>query len=366
MKFDSGDAGTAESGTIVTFYSFKGGTGRTMSLANVAWILASNGKRVLVMDWDLEAPGLHRYFTPFLGDPDLASTEGLIDLVRKFELRVPRTTDEDLREYARVERYATTLTTTFPDGGYIDFVSSGKQTEEYSETINTYDWRGFYERRDGAAFLHALREDMRRNYDYVLIDSRTGFGDTSGITTMMLPDVLVNCFTLNTQSVDGGADIARDVKRGAPHVKIIPVPMRVDYAEQEKLEASRDHARRRFQEFLKDTPRAADPDSYWGAVEIPTARTSRTRRSSPPSPTRPGNRPLSSPPTSASRPPSPTAPSPPCRPPTSRRAGRCLPGSSGCGCRAGASCPGFDWTSPYVTVPGRSGSPLRCRRPASR
>ncbi|WP_330440287.1 FxSxx-COOH system tetratricopeptide repeat protein [Streptomyces griseoaurantiacus] len=269
MKFDSGDAGTAESGTIVTFYSFKGGTGRTMSLANVAWILASNGKRVLVMDWDLEAPGLHRYFTPFLGDPDLASTEGLIDLVRKFELRVPRTTDEDLREYARVERYATTLTTTFPDGGYIDFVSSGKQTEEYSETINTYDWRGFYERRDGAAFLHALREDMRRNYDYVLIDSRTGFGDTSGITTMMLPDVLVNCFTLNTQSVDGGADIARDVKRGAPHVKIIPVPMRVDYAEQEKLEASRDHARRRFQEFLKDTPRAADPDSYWGAVEIP-------------------------------------------------------------------------------------------------
>lgn len=216
MKFDSGDAGTAESGTIVTFYSFKGGTGRTMSLANVAWILASNGKRVLVMDWDLEAPGLHRYFTPFLGDPDLASTEGLIDLVRKFELRVPRTTDEDLREYARVERYATTLTTTFPDGGYIDFVSSGKQTEEYSETINTYDWRGFYERRDGAAFLHALREDMRRNYDYVLIDSRTGFGDTSGITTMMLPDVLVNCFTLNTQSVDGGADIARDVKRGAP------------------------------------------------------------------------------------------------------------------------------------------------------
>lgn len=269
MKFDSGDAGTAESGTIVTFYSFKGGTGRTMSLANVAWILASNGKRVLVMDWDLEAPGLHRYFTPFLGDPDLASTEGLIDLVRKFELRVPRTTDEDLREYARVERYATTLTSTFPDGGYIDFVSSGKQTEEYSETINTYDWRGFYERRDGAAFLHALREDMRRNYDYVLIDSRTGFGDTSGITTMMLPDVLVNCFTLNTQSVDGGADIARDVKRGAPHVKIIPVPMRVDYAEQEKLEASRDHARRRFQEFLKDTPRAADPDSYWGAVEIP-------------------------------------------------------------------------------------------------
>jgi MinD-like ATPase involved in chromosome partitioning or flagellar assembly len=29
-------------GEIITFYSFKGGTGRSMALANVAWILASN------------------------------------------------------------------------------------------------------------------------------------------------------------------------------------------------------------------------------------------------------------------------------------------------------------------------------------
>ena len=53
-------------GQIVTFYSFKGGTGRTMALANVAWILAANGNRVLVADWDLESPGLHRFFQPFL------------------------------------------------------------------------------------------------------------------------------------------------------------------------------------------------------------------------------------------------------------------------------------------------------------
>ncbi|HCU92521.1 MAG TPA: hypothetical protein DHU96_07160, partial [Actinobacteria bacterium] len=49
-------------GQVVTFYSFKGGTGRTMALANVAWILAANGKRVLAADWDLESPGLHRFF----------------------------------------------------------------------------------------------------------------------------------------------------------------------------------------------------------------------------------------------------------------------------------------------------------------
>jgi MinD-like ATPase involved in chromosome partitioning or flagellar assembly len=59
-----------EPGRIITFYSYKGGTGRSMILANVAWILASNGKRVLILDWDLEAPGLHHYLRPYLIDPD--------------------------------------------------------------------------------------------------------------------------------------------------------------------------------------------------------------------------------------------------------------------------------------------------------
>ena len=53
-------------GKIVTFYSYKGGTGRTMALANVGWILASAGLKVLVVDWDLDSPGLHRYFHPFV------------------------------------------------------------------------------------------------------------------------------------------------------------------------------------------------------------------------------------------------------------------------------------------------------------
>ena len=59
-------------GKIVTFYSYKGGTGRTMALANTAWILASNGNKVLVVDWDLESPGLHKYYQPFLDSATIA------------------------------------------------------------------------------------------------------------------------------------------------------------------------------------------------------------------------------------------------------------------------------------------------------
>src|SRR5215471_5063825 len=74
----------APRGRIITFYSYKGGTGRSMALANIAWILASNRRRVLVLDWDLEAPGLHRYFRPFLLDKQLTSSEGIVDFVNDY------------------------------------------------------------------------------------------------------------------------------------------------------------------------------------------------------------------------------------------------------------------------------------------
>ena len=47
---------------IITFYSYKGGVGRSMALANVATLLSKWGKRVLMIDWDLEAPGLENFF----------------------------------------------------------------------------------------------------------------------------------------------------------------------------------------------------------------------------------------------------------------------------------------------------------------
>ncbi|MFM7830997.1 MAG: hypothetical protein ACKPJD_04370, partial [Planctomycetaceae bacterium] len=84
MSTSSTDLDSCRNGRILTFYSYKGGTGRSMSLANVAWILAMNGHRVLMLDWDLEAPGLHRWFGPLLDDPELHESRGLIEFFTDF------------------------------------------------------------------------------------------------------------------------------------------------------------------------------------------------------------------------------------------------------------------------------------------
>jgi len=73
-----------ERGTVYTFYSFKGGVGRSMALANAAALLAKWGYSVLVVDWDLEAPGIERFFTH--DNPEIqesrATKPGIVDLVQ--------------------------------------------------------------------------------------------------------------------------------------------------------------------------------------------------------------------------------------------------------------------------------------------
>ncbi|MGW7045545.1 KGGVGR-motif variant AAA ATPase [Streptomyces avermitilis] len=257
---------------IITFYSYKGGTGRSMSLANTAWILASNGKRILVVDWDLEAPGLHRYFHPFLPDHELRSSPGVMDLVWEFATAAmdPATPDEPAwhERLAEIEPYAMSVEHAFPGQGTIDFVPAGRQDDLYSTLVTTFDWSNFYERLGGGGFIEALKRGMRERYDYILIDSRTGLSDTAGICTVQLPDMLVNCFSLSTQAIDGAEAVAASVhrQRAGDQPRMFPVPMRVDDGEQDKLESSRDYARAKFGRYLSHVP---DPDGYWGDVEVP-------------------------------------------------------------------------------------------------
>jgi cellulose biosynthesis protein BcsQ len=263
-------------GQILTFYSYKGGTGRSMAVANVAWILASNGQRVAVIDWDLEAPGLHRYFRPFLKDPELTSSRGIIDFVIDFaeQAMTPPLSGESLNErwyvpYANVLRYAVSLNWTFPEKGGIDFVPAGKQGPMYAQRVNSFSWDQFYEKLGGAAFLEAMRMKLRAEYDYVLIDSRTGVSDTSGICSIRMPDVLVICFALNNQGIAGAGSVARTVADqrarmgNASEFRIFPVPMRVDTSEKERLELRADFAREQFATFLPSK------EEYWGDVEAP-------------------------------------------------------------------------------------------------
>lgn len=260
-------------GQVITFYSYAGTAGRTMAVANVAWILASNGLRVLAVDWHLESPGLHRYFQPFLRDKDLRSSPGVIDMIREFSIAAVNPDGDDAsdwsKRYSDVRRYVVSLDWRFPDQGGLDFLPAGRQDPPYATRMNTFDWNAFYRRYKGRNFIRAIRQSMIEHYDYVLVNSPSGLVITAATCATELADVVVDCFAMSSRSIDGAVAVAESIRaRAVRSVRVLPVPLSVDDVEPIKLRVNREHARRRF-EAVVDQLRPADVDRYWNDVEIP-------------------------------------------------------------------------------------------------
>lgn len=265
-------------GKIITFYSYKGGTGRSMALANVAWLLASAGNRVLAIDWDLEAPGLHRYFEPFLDDRTLENSSGVIDFVLDFATAaLTRDSSEASQDwflaYSNILAHAVPVRWEFSLKGLLHLVPAGRQDAGYGSRVNAFDWPQFYEKLGGGVMLEAMKRTVRAEYDYVLVDSRTGVSDTSGVCTVQMPDEVVVCFTLNRQSISGASGAAasilnqRTTSQGKRSSKIWPIPMRVESAEKDRLDAARVLARTKFATLFDHLAPDVE-DLYWGEVEV--------------------------------------------------------------------------------------------------
>ena len=86
-------------------------------------------------------------------------------------------------------------------------MKAGKMDETYSERIAALDWSAFFEKIP--VFFTRFAFFLRKKYDFVLIDSRTGHTDTGGICTMLMPEKLVLAFTPNDQSLNGVLKLAK-------------------------------------------------------------------------------------------------------------------------------------------------------------
>jgi len=233
-------------GKISTFFSYKGGVGRTMAVANVGFIGAMAGKRVLLMDWDLEAPGLAVYFRGITGHEaagDIRKAKGVLNLFVDWRDRLlgastPENVASVFSSYQKGEPFKACAhpllpKSRLPKGAKLDIIGAGSKyvgsgEVPYAEALSQFHWPTFFGEFAGGAMLDALTAWARRNYDMILIDSRTGLADVAGICTMQLPDQVVLCFVLNRQNTEGVADIAASIRatRGE-EVQIRLSPMRV-------------------------------------------------------------------------------------------------------------------------------------------
>ena len=186
---------------VTTFYSFKGGVGRTMALVNAAFELAHRGRRVLAVDFDLEAPGLDT-FDIF---PSKSHVPGIIDFVREYIVS---------GQAPEVGNFVGKSSDFGERGGELWLMPSGAQKETYATDFSQVDWGELYEKHDGYLLFEDLKMQWERviRPDYVLIDSRTGHTDTGSICTRQLPDAVAIFFFPNEQNLRGLTKVVQDIR----------------------------------------------------------------------------------------------------------------------------------------------------------
>lgn len=211
---------------VVTFYSYKGGMGRTTTMVAYAMSLAVNDnnlekKRVVIIDCDLEAPGYLNFFdlsehnglqsgkknglVEFLSDAQLTSHPEDLD-ISDYIINVG---DDNKNNFAYNNLNNIWL---IPAGnlneGYSD-LSEGRDRSDYLEGLAKINLSSV---NSVVKYFNILLDRINETIepDIILLDSRTGFNDIFGTAALYLSSCVVGFFGFSRQTQPGLMNLLRE------------------------------------------------------------------------------------------------------------------------------------------------------------
>ena len=240
----------------IVFFSIKGGVGRSTALAVTAWSLAQQGKRVLVLDLDLESPGLSSSLLPDERRPTFGVTDWLV---------------EDLVDNGAAVFEDMVATSNLSHDGEIYVVPAhGRDPGEYVAKLGRV-WMPKVKvggvRESWSTRLQRLLNDLVKRWqpDVILIDSRAGIDEVASACVSDLGAQGVLLFALDGEQTWSGysilfrhwhrAGVVRDIRERLQLVgAMIPDVNGVEY-----FDELRERAWNAFSEDLYDEVPAGEP-----------------------------------------------------------------------------------------------------------
>jgi len=191
---------------IITFYSYKGGMGRSTTLASCAAYLANHqSMNIVIIDCDLEAPGFTNYY---LNEPDeIIFHNGFVEYLLDFETSEEQPIISDYVWEVSKEFSGDGLIRIMPAGNLSDELIEGNDILEthrrqYLEGLARIDIASKYQTVSNFKSL-IQNINLELKPDVIFIDSRTGFNDIFGLSAFQFSDIVVGFFGNNAQSTPG-------------------------------------------------------------------------------------------------------------------------------------------------------------------
>ena len=194
IRFPSDLDDDLEPPIVATFYSLRGGVGRSTALAYTAQILARRGRTVLCVDLDLEAPGLAALFGR---EAEIQPGQGVLpSLVALDRGENPDLQSQILRLSELDELYC---------------LPAGKPDANYARLLNFVDPAAWYREESNPLreLLSRLSSRLSFKPEIILFDARTGITPLNGPLLFDLADVAIITFFPHPQTQTGTEALVR-------------------------------------------------------------------------------------------------------------------------------------------------------------
>jgi cellulose biosynthesis protein BcsQ len=181
---------------VATFYSLRGGVGRSTALAYTARILAAHRHKVVCADMDLEAPAL----PVLLGcESDEQDNQGIVELL----IALDQGTTPDFAQHL--------LPVTNSENLFV--VPAGRVNSDYARKLRFINPSAWYreDRNPLQLLIDGLQNKLPFVPDVILLDARTGISDLSGPLLFDLADIAIVVFFPHPQAQRGTELLARSL-----------------------------------------------------------------------------------------------------------------------------------------------------------
>jgi len=200
-----------ESTKVVSFYSFKGGVGRTTALVHVAAALAGKGKKVVMIDMDFEAPSLHQAVGKLKREPSKGLVDYLYDRTLLMEGETPQVSVSNIIGEVDVKR------------GRLFVVPAGRVNMEYIKNVDDLRNMQIHRKQLWETLISEIVDQVEPHL--ILIDSRTGINIWGALSILTISDDSILFFNPNPQNREGMITILTALRKVGVDPKVVFSPV---------------------------------------------------------------------------------------------------------------------------------------------
>lgn len=178
---------------VISFYSYKGGVGRTIALIQTAYNLARAGKRVLLLDLDIEAPSLHNIFAENVNDELTGVKYGIIEYLYRAVVQKDKN--------QRISDIFCSLQLEGAAGEMMLIPALKTMDKDYIYQIGRLQTQQIQEQNVFEKIFEYARDEL--DIDIIMIDTRAGFNQWGSLSLLSLSNQIIFVAYPNAENIEG-------------------------------------------------------------------------------------------------------------------------------------------------------------------